>query len=138
MITVALTGATGFIGRALLKHLVDQGFQVKALRRAGSHLPQPNPRESIEWQTGDLEDVDSLRELVTDVDAVVHCAGAVRGATLDEFKRINTDGVTRLLQVATEQKVSRFLLMSSLAAREPSLSAYALSKKLGEDAHRGL
>ena len=136
MITVALTGATGFIGRALLKHLVDQGFQVKALRRTCSHPPQPNPRELIEWQTGDLEDVDSLRELVTDVDAVVHCAGAVRGATLDEFKRINTDGVTRLLQVATEQKVSRFLLMSSLAAREPSLSAYALSKKLGEDVLR--
>ena len=135
MITVALTGATGFIGRVLLKHLVDQGFQVKALYRPSSN-PQPTLLDSIEWIPGDLEDVESLRALVTDVDAVVHCAGAVRGATLEQFKRINSEGVAQLLQVAIEQKVSRFLLMSSLAAREPSLSAYALSKKLGEDVLR--
>lgn len=135
MITVALTGATGFIGRVLLKHLVDQGLQVKALYRPSSN-PRPTLLDSIEWIPGDLEDVESLRALVTDADAVVHCAGAVRGATLEQFKRINTEGVARLLQVAIEQKVSRFLLMSSLAAREPSLSAYALSKKLGEDVLR--
>ncbi|MCD6187287.1 MAG: NAD-dependent epimerase/dehydratase family protein, partial [Desulfuromusa sp.] len=71
---------------------------------------------------------------VTNVDVIVHCAGAVRGATLKQFKKINVEGVERLLQAAVEQGVPRFLLISSLAAREPSLSAYALSKKLGEDA----
>lgn len=135
MITVALTGATGFIGSVLLKHLVAQGFRVKALYRHGS-IPNPNPTDSLEWQAGDLEDTESLRSLVTDVDAIVHCAGAVRGATLEQFKRINTEGVARLLQAAGDQRVSRFLLISSLAAREPSLSAYALSKKLGEDVLR--
>jgi nucleoside-diphosphate-sugar epimerase len=132
VITVALTGATGFIGNVLLKHLVAQGYRVKALYRPSSG-PPPNSLDSIAWQAGDLEDVDSLRSLVTNVDAVVHCAGAVRGITLDDFKRTNTEGVARLLKAATEQRVSHFLLMSSLAAREPTLSAYALSKKLGED-----
>ena len=74
-----------------------------------------------------------MRALVAGVDVIVHCAGSVRGATLEQFKRGNTEGVARLLEIATGQKVPRFLLMSSLAAREPSLSAYASSKKLGEE-----
>ena len=135
MITVALTGATGFIGRVLLRHLVAQGFQVKALYRPASNS-SPTPTNSVQWQAGDLADQDSLRAFVAGADVVVHCAGAVRGISLQQFKKINTEGVTRLLEVSTEQKVSRFLLMSSLAAREPTLSAYASSKKLGEDVLR--
>lgn len=132
MTTVAITGATGFIGSVLLHHLVEQGFQVRALYRSSSP-PAPILTNSAQWQAGDLADVDSLRALVSGVDAIVHCAGSVRGTTLEQFTKVNTDGVARLLEAATEQKVSYFLLMSSLAAREPSLSAYALSKKLGED-----
>jgi len=131
--TIALTGATGFIGRVLLKYLTDQGSRVKALYRPGSSSLPPKAIASVEWVAGNLEDADSLRALVTNVDAIVHCAGAVRGATLEQFKKINVEGVERLLQAAVEQGVPRFLLISSLAAREPSLSAYALSKKLGED-----
>ncbi len=132
MITVALTGATGFIGRVLLNHLAVQGFRVKALFRPASPAP-PHPTDSVQWQAGDLEDIDSLRALVKDTDAIVHCAGAVRGLTLQQFKTVNADGVARLLQASTEQNVPRFLLLSSLAAREPALSAYASSKKLGEE-----
>ena len=132
MTKIALTGATGFIGRVLLNHLTHQGFYVKALYRPGSSSPGKTI-DSVEWIAGSLEDVGSLRTLVADVDVVIHCAGAVRGATLEHFKRINTAGVKQLVQSAVAQGVPRFLLISSLAAREPSLSHYALSKKLGED-----
>ena len=132
MITVALTGATGFIGHVLLKHLAGQGFRIRALYRPTSFSP-PQKNDSVQWQAGDLEDADSLRAFVTGADTIIHCAGAVRGATLEQFKRVNTAGVARLLEAATLQKVPSFLLISSLAAREPALSAYASSKKLGED-----
>ena len=132
MTTVALTGATGFIGSTLLRHLLSQGLQVRALYRPSS-TSAPHPLESVAWQPGNLEDANSLRDLVTGVDAIVHCAGAVRGITLEQFKKVNTTGVSNMLKAATEQKVPRFLLVSSLAAREPSLSAYASSKKSGED-----
>ncbi len=132
MTRIALTGATGFIGQVFLRHLTDQGFCVKALYRPGSSF-HPKAINSVEWIPGTLEDEGSLRALVANVDVVVHCAGVVRGITLEDFKKVNTAGVKRLLQVAVEQKVPRFLLISSLAAREPSLSHYALSKKLGED-----
>lgn len=132
MITVALTGATGFIGNVLLRHLVDQGFQVRSLYRPSSVTP-PLSSGPVQWQAGDLGNLDSLHTFVAGADAVVHCAGAVRGATLQQFRKVNTEGVARLLQAATAQGVPRFVLMSSLAAREPTLSDYASSKKQGED-----
>ena len=133
MLSIAITGATGFIGTVLLNHLVDQGFHVRALYRPAS-TPRPDQTDSVQWQPGDLEDIESLRTLVAGVDAIVHCAGAVRGTSLEQFEKTNTAGVTQLLEAAVEQKVPRFLLMSSLAAREPSLSAYASSKRSGEEA----
>jgi nucleoside-diphosphate-sugar epimerase len=64
---------------------------------------------------------------------VVHCAGAVRGATQAHFDRLNVDGVARLVRAAVEQHpLPRFLLISSLAAREPGLSHYAGSKRRAE------
>jgi nucleoside-diphosphate-sugar epimerase len=77
--------------------------------------------------------MESLRALVRGADAVVHCAGAVRGATQAHFNDSNVDGVARLVQAVCEQKPTpRFLLMSSLAARQPELSIYADSKRRGE------
>ncbi len=132
MTTVALTGATGFIGQVLLKHLSGRGIRVKALYRPSSY-PSPESTDSVHWQAGTLEDMDLLRALVNGSDTVIHCAGAVRGRTLKHFREVNADGVERVVQVASEQGAKHFILMSSLAAREPGLSPYAASKKLGEE-----
>ena len=136
MLKVAITGATGFIGSVLLRHLVAHGYLVKALYRPAS-TPHPKQAESVHWQPGDLGDTESLSALVAGVDAVVHCAGAVRGTSPGQFEAANAAGVANLLEASVEQKVPRFLLMSSLAAREPSLSAYASSKKSGEEVLTG-
>lgn len=133
MISLAITGATGFIGDVLLKHLASQGFQIRALYRPAT-TPSPTQTDSIQWQAGDLGDADSLRTFVTGVDVVIHCAGTVRGSSPEHFNEANVAGVTRLAEAATALNVPRFILISSLAAREPSLSDYAMSKKLGEDA----
>ena len=130
---LALTGATGFIGSALATRLEEAGWQIQALVRSTS-LGSRQTGVAIHWVEGDLENLNSLRSLVNGVDAIVHCAGAVRGGSRVHFNRVNVDGVARLVQVATEQhRVPRFLLISSLAAREPHLSPYAASKRQGED-----
>ena len=132
--TIVITGATGFIGSMLAKRLASTGWHIRALVRSASLGKRPKDIES-EWVTGDLEDTDSLKKLVAGADAIVHCAGVVRGARQDDFNRINVDGVARLVQIATEQNPKpRFLLVSSLAAREPQLSFYAASKRNGEKA----
>jgi nucleoside-diphosphate-sugar epimerase len=129
---IALTGATGFLGSNLARQLTAESCRVRALTRPTSSHSQVSGLK-IEWINGHLDDVDSLRHLVQGADAVIHCAGAVRGATQKQFDDINARGVARLVQAAAEQQAApRFVLLSSLAAREPELSAYARSKYRGE------
>lgn len=130
--TIALTGATGFIGAELARRLAETGRKIQALIRPASIHKRP-AELAVRWIEGDLEDMASLHRLVEGVDAVIHCAGAVRGATSEQFNRVNAGGLSRILQATVKQQPTpRFLLLSSLAAREPQLSNYAASKRLGE------
>ena len=130
--TIALTGATGFIGNRVARRLSASGCKLQALTRITSDRSRLSGL-NIHWVEGALEDFVSLKRLVHGADAVVHCAGAVRGATQAHFDRLNVDGVARLVQAVSEQHpLPRFLLISSLAAREPEISPYAFSKRQGE------
>ena len=130
--TIAITGATGFIGRRICERLLDAGYRVRALVRSPGKAREILP-EQVELVEGSLAGDDRLAELVHGVEAVVHCAGAVRGATRAQFDRVNVDGVRSLLRVLESQdEPPRLLSLSSLAAREPGLSHYAASKRMGE------
>lgn len=87
----------------------------------------------VRWVPGDLHDASILAELGAGAAAVVHCAGAVRGAARADFDRINADATRRLAEASAQlSPAPRLLLISSLAAREPDLSDYAASKRAGE------
>ncbi len=124
---VALTGATGFIGTRLLEALIDAGFDVRALIRKA----QPR-RDKVEWIVGHLQDETALALLVADADIAIHLAGAVRGATRADFDAVNVVGARNFARAAGHAGVARVLAVSTLAAREPSLSYYAASKREGE------
>ena len=125
---VAVTGATGFIGTALLRALAERGASVTALTR---HPVAQAP--SIRWIQGDLQDRRALAELIGEAPAVVHCAGRVRGGSAAEFQRTNVEGTANLLAAIGDcRSTPRFLLISSLAARHPELSWYAASKRSAE------
>lgn len=129
---IALTGATGFIGSTLARQLAADRLRIRALTRPNSSRSLLSGLD-IEWVNGDLNDLDSLKTLVQGVHGVVHCAGAVRGATKAQFDTANADGVARLVKAAAGQRPPpRFILVSSLAAREKQLSDYAASKYRGE------
>jgi len=121
---VAVTGATGFLGSALLKRLGSNNRSIRALTR--------RPRTdtgNLHWIEGDLHNLKALEKLVAGAESVIHCAGAVRGASAQAFTRVNSQGTLNLVQTATQHAPHcRFLLLSSLAAREPQLSWYAASK----------
>jgi nucleoside-diphosphate-sugar epimerase len=134
---IALTGATGFIGSTLARQLAAEGLRIRALTRPTSSHTQVSGLD-IEWISGSLEDPDALRRLTKGATAVIHCAGAVRGATQQHFDAVNVDGVARLVEAARQQAPSPlFILLSSLAAREHQLSLYAASKFKGEQALAG-
>ena len=125
---VALTGATGFVGGAILSELRSSNVQVRALSR------QSRPdSDSVSWLQGGLHQPHILQQLVEDADVVIHCAGAVRGRSLKEFVSINNTGTINLRNACLQQSMPRrFLHISSLAAREPQLSWYAKSKRMAE------
>ncbi|MGK0296571.1 MAG: nucleoside-diphosphate-sugar epimerase [Gammaproteobacteria bacterium] len=125
---VAVTGATGFIGQCLVQALLKNNWQVRALTRT---LQQD--MVNLQWVIGDLENKIALNELVEDADVIVHCAGQVRGNNLKQFIQTNVNGTENLIKATLLQNTQpRFLLISSLAAREPDLSWYARSKYQGE------
>ena len=82
---------------------------------------------------GSLSDRAALGRLVADCDSVIHCAGLTRGVTRAQFDRVNAGGAVACAEAAREAGVGKFLLVSSLAAREPGISPYAGSKRAGEE-----
>jgi nucleoside-diphosphate-sugar epimerase len=126
---IALTGATGFLGRRLIPALIAKGHAVRALTRR----PQP-PMQGVTWVAGDLSDEQALAGLVDGADAVVHAAAALRGACHADFDRPNRLGTLALVEAAKAASAARFILISSLAARAPDLSHYAASKRAAEEA----
>ena len=129
---IAVTGGTGFVGSRFIDAAVEAGHDVQALTRRPK-----SPRPQVEWVDGSLADSDSLRRLVTGTNAVVHIAGVINARDPADFERGNVDGTLAMLAAATAAGVTRFVHVSSLAAREPKLSRYGATKAKSEDLVEG-
>lgn len=125
--TVALTGATGFVGNATLEAALAKGLNVRALTRQAS-----TERSRVEWVRGTLEDTNALGELVEGADAVIHIAGLTSTRNTARFEGANVTGTANMIAAAKVGGSARFVFVSSLSAREPGLSAYGASKARAE------
>jgi len=121
---VAVTGSTGFLGSHLISHLVSQGHYISALTRRKTNLSS----RSVDWVYGDILDKGVIEKLVEGVDIVIHAAGVIKAIRQSEFFRINRDGTKLIASVAERKGVKKFILVSSLVARDPNISPYAFSK----------
>ena len=128
--TIAITGATGFLGRHLLAALSARGLHLRVLTRKS---PSDGlPHDLIQ---GDLNDQAALNRLVEGAQIVIHAAGLIKARSRRDFVSVNRDGSARLAQAAQRHAPGAHLIgVSSLAARTPTLSAYAESKRAGEAA----
>ena len=129
---IAVTGATGFIGTALCRRLLEQGFQVRALVRSCAKASNLSV-QGASLIEGDLENTAALKQLVANCAFVIHGAGAVRGNSQAAFDRVNVTGTLAILKaIESQSHAPKLLLISSLVAREPQLSWYSRSKSEGE------
>jgi len=128
-VIVALTGATGFVGTALLKLLIEYGHRVRALTRRSR-----TERDGIAWIDGALDDHAALAVLCSGADVAIHVAGVVNAPDAAGFDAGNRMGTVAMLGAAEAAGIVRFVHVSSLAAREPQLSMYGAAKRAGEDA----
>jgi nucleoside-diphosphate-sugar epimerase len=118
-----VTGAAGFLGRALARRLAADGNEVRALLREGSDASVLPPCVNI--IRGDATDAAALARAVDGCDVVYHLAGVRRAADPAEFMRVNADATRLLLDacVAAGAARTRFVLAGSLAATGPSRDA---------------
>ena len=126
-LTLAITGATGFVGSRLLAAARAGGHEVRALTRG----PRP-PGEGVAWIEGALDRPDRLAALAEGADAVVHVAGLINAPDREAFDAVNVAGTAQMIDAARAAGVRRFIHISSLAAREPGLSDYGASKARSE------
>ncbi len=120
---LAITGGTGFVGSTLIDLALADGHQLRALTRR----PQA-PRDGVTWIEGALDTPEALDRLVMDAEATIHVAGVVNAPTRAGFAAGNIDGTREMIAAALRAGVRRFGQVSSLAAREPTLSTYGWSK----------
>ncbi|MFO1260803.1 MAG: NAD(P)H-binding protein [Sphingomonadaceae bacterium] len=126
--TVAVTGATGFVGSETLDQLLETGFAVRALARR----PQAE-RDGITWIAGALDDAAALDALVAGTDVVLHIAGVVNAPNRTGFEAGNGTGTANVIAAMQRAGLKRLIHVSSFAARNPDLSDYCWSKALGEE-----
>lgn len=124
---LAITGATGFVGQAVLEYAALAGIEVRALTRR----PQ-EARAGVEWVQGDLSDRRALQRLVGKASVVLNIAGVVNAPDPQGFEDGNVWGTLNVVNAALDAGVPRFIHVSSLSAREPELSVYGKSKLRGE------
>ncbi|KQP31838.1 NAD-dependent dehydratase [Methylobacterium sp. Leaf104] len=113
---IALTGATGFIGRHLLQSLSRRGFRVRVLLRRPIEVPDGASSAVV----GDLTRPMNMAAALAGVDAVVHSAGlspTMSGRPEDDFRSSNTEATLRLAEAAVRARVQRFVFLSSIRAQ---------------------
>lgn len=124
-----VTGATGFIGANLVKRLIDEKWQVRALARRESSLSRLNnfatslestKRTKITF--GDLSDLSSLKRATQGIDIVFNCAAALPYHLLkdEEYWKINVEGVRNLLGVCEVSQVKRVIHISTVGIYGPT------------------
>lgn len=115
-----ITGASGFIGKRLAKHLTDRGQKVTALVRKTSVRGELEAL-GVGFAVGDLNSGEGLEAAVEGVDCVLHLAGVTKALTQDEYHRCNADGTRRLAAaMAQQERPPRLVYCSSLAAAGPA------------------
>ncbi|MBI2403323.1 MAG: NAD-dependent epimerase/dehydratase family protein [Gemmatimonadetes bacterium] len=150
-----MTGASGFIGAALLRHLAPR-WSLAALYRRRDPGSEFWEREGCRVVYGDLDDQKALAALVRDADVVFHCAARMAKDDLAASQRVNVAGTERLARAALANGVARFIYVSSISVYaatrragptitedlEPAnlgrLNAYSFTKYQGELRVRGL
>jgi nucleoside-diphosphate-sugar epimerase len=108
---VFITGATGFVGGALAKALVQQGAEIHALTRPGADRSSLNSL-AITWHEGDITDSRSLNGAMAHADCVVHAAGKLGQAGVPEqvYHRVHVEGTRNVMAAALASRTRPLVL----------------------------
>jgi nucleoside-diphosphate-sugar epimerase len=118
-VKILITGATGFIGRHLVKALKNEGRSIKCLIRKSSQIDFLKELNA-EIVYGDLRDKDSLKKALIETDIIYNVAGEVFALDAGNYYSVNVSGVNNLLEACSNGSVRKLIHLSSSSATGPN------------------
>jgi len=125
MQSLFLTGASGFVGRALLRRLAKTEHDITVLTRSPDALQRAvPPARGWRYLAGDITQPSTYADAVADADTVVHLAAVTGKARAQEYARVIHEGTARLVSACEGSGGSRFIFVSTIAATFPDRRYY--------------
>lgn len=109
---ILVTGSEGYVGKRAVMHALEEGHRVRGFDRKFASMQ----RGTFEHFTGDITNLDQVRQAVTETEAVFHCAAALAQFVRDEatMTRVNVEGTANVLQAAHDAGVQKVVFLSSV------------------------
>lgn len=130
---ILVTGGTGFIGQALVRHLTEAGYSVRLLIRPSQKSPELPRGVPLDVAVSNLTDERGLRSAMVGVDTVYHLAGAEWQGPRASLMEVDIQGTQAVCQAATAQKVKRIFYVSHLGADRASAFPAFKAKGIAEE-----
>lgn len=130
---ILITGGTGFIGRALVRHLFDSGYAVRTLLRPSPHTPRLPKGVPVEVAVVSLGDVRGLRAALRDVKTIIHLAGTEHQGRNANLLGMDIQGTKNLADAAKSAGVERFMYLSHVGAERASAFPVLKAKGIAEE-----
>jgi NADH dehydrogenase len=139
---VLVTGATGFVGREVVRKVHEAGHAIRILARNRNSPPAQEAiaRYGVEVHPGDVLEAASLDGAVNGMDAMIHLVGIISEVGDSTFENVHTRGTENIVTAARQAGARRFVHMSALGTRPNAASRYHQTKWVAEELvrHSGL
>lgn len=130
---ILITGGTGFIGKALIRHLVEAGYPVRTLVRPSRESPRLPQSIPVEVAVAGLNDERGLRAAMMGVKTVYHLAGVERRGVEADLLEVDIQGTRNVVKAAADAGVDRFFFLSHLGADRASAFPLLKAKAIAEE-----
>ncbi len=130
---ILVTGATGFIGRALVRHLFEMDRPVRVLIRPSRKSPRLPKGLPVEAAVVSLADERAIRAALRDVDTIFHLAGAESQGRNANLLTVDMQGTENLARVAADAGIKRFITLSHIGASRASGFPVFKAKGIAEE-----
>ena len=132
---VLVTGATGFVGREIVRQLHEAGHSIRILahRPNSAGAQEAITRYGAEVHPGDVLEAASLDGAVNGVEAVIHLVGIISEVGESTFENVHVRGTGNIVTATRQAGATRFVHMSALGTRPNAVSRYHQTKWVAED-----